>query len=209
MNGKILPVEFYLRDTPTVAKDLLNCLLYHQSPKGLLVGRISETEAYTPDDPASHSFRGKTPRNSAMFLKGGHTYLYLIYGVYYCLNAVTEEEGVGSAVLIRAVEPLEGISVMEENRKTVVSKQLQRGSKEQIRHGRNLCGGPGKLCQAFGLTHKQNEMPLTKHDTLWITEPENESLVSGEIVATPRIGISVATEKRWRFHFANDNFLSR
>lgn len=208
MQGDALPVEFYLRDTLTVAQDLLNCLLCYQSPQGLLVGRITETEAYTPNDPASHSFRGKTDRNAAMFLTGGHAYLYFIYGMYYCLNAVTEEEGVGSAVLIRAVEPLEGLAVMAKNRGQAEPKRLERWSREYIRQGRNLCGGPGKLCQAFGLTQAQNRLLLTTQETLWIAEPQPAYNSMGEMCATPRIGIAKATERLWRFHIANEPFLS-
>ncbi len=140
---------FYARDSVTVARDLLGRVLFFDSPKGLLGGRIVETEAYTGvADPASHAYRGVTPRNAVMFGPAGHAYIYFTYGMHHCLNVVAERRGTAGAVLLRSLEPLWGLGVM-------------RG------HGvgggdERLCSGPGKICKAFGLTLQQNGLDLTR-----------------------------------------------
>jgi DNA-3-methyladenine glycosylase len=114
-----LPRLFYLRPTLAVAHDLLGCLFVKRTGKKLLVGKIVEVEAYKQNDPASHSFHGQTQRNDVMFLEGGHLYVYFTYGMHFCANVVTGKEGIGEAVLIRAVEPLSGLETMEKNRFSV------------------------------------------------------------------------------------------
>ena len=148
-----VPRRFYNRDTLIVAPELLGKLLVRRESSGLLVGKIVETEAYRGvDDPASHSYRGKTPRNAVMFGAPGIAYVYFTYGNHYCLNAVTEDEGTPAAVLIRAVEPLEGVDLMMRNRG--VEKLTEVGS------------GPGKLTKALQITREQNGCDLTD-PTFW------------------------------------------
>jgi DNA-3-methyladenine glycosylase len=178
---KKLSREFYLRDTIVVAKDLLGKYLVYNRNGKTLIGMIVESEAYKGNDPASHAYSGKTERNSAMFMQGGHLYVYLTYGIHYCANVVTESEGYASAVLIRAVEPLEGIEVMKKNRK--------------ILDINNLTSGPAKFCQAFGITTQQNKLDLTL-DTIFCAESDIKNF---KINKSSRIGVTKATEKLWRF----------
>lgn len=186
-----LTADFYNRRTVDVARDLLGCLLVHQTEGELLAGRIVETEAYGPDDPANHAWRGQTRRNRAMFGPFGYAYVYKIYGMYHCLNAVTCPEGVGEAVLIRAVQPLAGVETMTRNRR--------------VDNPRKLCSGPGKLCQAFGIDSRYNHAPLTE-GALRICAGERQPLV---IINTTRIGISHGAELPWRFCLDDNPFLSK
>ncbi len=186
-----LPSDFYNRRTVEVARDLLGCILVHQTNENTLAGRIVETEAYGPDDPANHAWRGQTRRNRAMFGPFGHAYVYKIYGMYYCLNAVTCPERVGEAVLIRAVEPLVGIETMKRNR--------------GVDDPRKLCSGPGKLCQAFGIDSKYNHAPLTE-GSLRICYGKRDPIV---VITTTRIGISHGAELPWRFCLEDNPFLSK
>lgn len=188
--------RFYNRDTLIVASELLGKLLVRRESSGLLVGRIVETEAYRGvDDPASHSYRGKTPRNAVMFGPPGIAYVYFTYGNHYCLNAVTEEEGTPAAVLIRAVEPLEGVDVMKRNRG--VEKITEVGS------------GPGKLTKALQITREQNGCDLTDPvSDLIICEP-SEAGKAFETIRTTRIGIRLAQDKMWRFYVKGNPHVSR
>ncbi len=171
LEHRALPREFYLQDTLDVARGLLNCLVTRETDAGLTVGRISETEAYRQDDPACHSFRGRTARNARMFGPPGHAYVYFTYGMHFCFNAVAGPEGTADAVLIRAVEPLEGLELMSRRRglaEEEIARLMQmacaQGSgdpKARERWGRSLCGGPGKLCQAFGITRAEDGLDLT------------------------------------------------
>lgn len=186
-----LPRDFYLQDTVDAARSILGKVLVHRAPEGTIAGRIVEAEAYTSDDPACHACRGMTKRNAPMFGPPGHAYVYFTYGMYYCFNAVTAPEGVGEAVLIRAVEPLEGIDLMEENRGTDVLT--------------NLTSGPGKLCMAFGLEKWHSTLDLTGSDLMIL----DDGFVPGEIVTTTRIGIRLAADYPWRFYLKGNPHVSK
>jgi DNA-3-methyladenine glycosylase len=175
--------SFFDRDVTIVARELLGATLLIDGVGGIIV----ETEAYHPSDPASHSFRGPTPRNAAMFAGPGRAYVYRSYGIHWCINFVTAD---ASAVLIRALEPTHGIERMAE----------RRGLADPLR----LCSGPGKLCEALAVTRELDGLPL---DGL----PFSLSLpeVQPAIVIGPRIGISKAVEVPWRFGIAGSPFLSR
>ncbi|GGE48472.1 putative 3-methyladenine DNA glycosylase [Agaricicola taiwanensis] len=181
----VLNPSFFHRDVVTVARDLLGATLTLSG----VGGRIVETEAYHHEDPASHSFRGPTPRNAAMFGPSGHAYVYLSYGVHWCFNIVCGEDP-GSAVLIRALEPTDGIEVM----------CARRGTSDI----RKLCAGPGRLCQALALTRAQDRLPLDRAPFHLSCGNADVAVVTG-----PRIGISQAMEKPWRFGLAGSRFLSR
>ncbi len=175
-----------------VAARLLGCLLEYDDGQIRLVGRIVETEAYNQSDAASHSYKGRTPRTDVMFGPAGHLYVYFTYGMHYCCNVVTGREGEGSAVLIRALEPLEGLDIMEGNR---------RG-----RAGVELANGPAKLCQAYGIDKTWNghdlRQPPLRLQLAEAVPPEN-------IVVTPRIGISQAKDKPWRFYIKGNPYVSK
>jgi len=179
--------SFYSRITDMVAKDLLGCILVHECGEKKLSGKIVETEAYFgKKDPGSHASRGMTPRNSIMFGKPGFAYVYFVYGNHYCLNFVTEKEGTAGAVLIRALEPMEG---MEEMRKR--------------RRNGNLTNGPGRLTQALGITKKQNGMDLTGKELYVLKGRKPE-----KIVTTTRIGIKEGSELKLRFYIKGNKFVS-
>jgi DNA-3-methyladenine glycosylase len=177
-------------DTLTLAQKLLGCTLVHESEEGKTAGIIVETEAYLYDDPASHSFRGKTNRNAPMFDEAGTVYVYLIYGIYECFNIVSNKTGIGEAVLIRALAPTEGIELMQERRNTQNLK--------------NLCSGPGKLVQAMGISRLQNGILL--NDKLYCTAPQSADF---ETISTTRIGISQAVDLPYRFYVKGSRFVSR
>ncbi|NTE88019.1 DNA-3-methyladenine glycosylase [Agrobacterium rubi] len=175
--------SFYLRDSVAVAKDLIGCEFRVHNTAGIIV----ETEAYRPDDPASHSFSGPTPRNRAMFGDHGHLYVYRSYGLHWCANIVCTP---GSAVLIRAIEPTDGIDLMK----------LRRNTADIV----NLCSGPGKLTQAFGITRDMDGLPVTR-DPITVTRQTGTITT----IAGSRIGISKGIEQPWRFGLADSRFLSR
>ena len=182
--GERLPTAFYDRPVVDVARDLIGCTLSHQSTSG----RIVETEAYHPSEPASHGFAGETVRNAALFGPPGRAYVYFSYGMHTLFNAVAEPAGVGAGVLIRALEPTDGIALMRERR--------------GVEHERQLCSGPGKLAQALAITLDDNGSSLTE-GSIGIFAPL-ESSSDLEIYTSPRIGISKATELQWRF-YAHEN----
>ena len=157
------------------------------------MGRIVECEAYQEDDPASHSFRGLTERTRVMFGPAGHLYVYFSYGMHWCCNVVTGVDGEGSAVLLRAAEPLRGIERMRE---------LRGGGQD----ARNLCSGPGRLTQAFALGREHNGLDLVTGSGLWISPGRRAA--PDLIEQGPRIGISVARDRAWRFSLRDNAFVS-
>jgi len=185
--------SFYSRPAPVVAPDLLGRLLVRKRTTGLLCARIVECEAYQEDDPASHSFRGLTNRTAVMFGPPGHLYVYFSYGAHWCMNVVTGEDGEGSAVLLRAAEPMSGIEVM----------QARRGRTE----ARLLCSGPGRLAQAFGVSGADNGLDLASGHDLFLSQ--GTRLDPADVSMSPRVGISVAREQPWRFFEAGSSFVSR
>jgi DNA-3-methyladenine glycosylase len=185
---EVLGRDFYARDSLEVAGDLIGRMLIRTTGGRRLMGRIVEAEAYARDDPASHAFRGPTPRNASMFGPPGHAYVYRSHGIHHCLNVTT---GDGSAVLLRALEPVRGLGEMAE----------QRGLDDP----RLLCAGPGRLCQALGVSLADDGRDLTIRRKLWMAQGEPAVTV----VATPRVGISVAIDRRWRFVEEGSAFLSR
>lgn len=180
----ILPVSFYNRDTITVAKELIGKVLIRNFNNTQLKGIITETEAYCSDDPACHAYNGKTKRNAALFGPVGHTYVYFTYGCHYCVNIVARDDSVlAGGVLIRAIQPLEGLEIMQELRGNVPKK--------------NLANGPGKLTQALAITRKDEGLNVSQLGDFYIVE--TETLRVEKITVTKRIGISRATERLWRF----------
>lgn len=195
---KPLTRSFYERRTTVVAFELIGKFLVFHQGRNRLAGRIVETEAYLgADDPASHAYRGVTPRNRVMFGPAGFSYVYFTYGVHYCFNIVTEKNGVPGAVLIRAVQPLAGISVMEQRRKQV-SRQ-------------NLTNGPAKLTQAFGISKQHLGHDLTA-EPLYVTDEwggKAERFGSHlNIQATTRIGIRRGKGMMLRFCLVGNPFVS-
>jgi len=189
-----LPRSFYLQNTLEVAQNLIGKLLVHRVGGIFLSGFIVETEAYVgPEDRASHASRGLTKRTSLMFGPPGFAYIYLIYGMYYCFNVVTEREGYPAAVLIRALEPYEGVPLMLERRR--------------VQSLREVANGPGKLTQALQITGEMNGWDLCFSD-LWIEEGKKvERIGQGK-----RIGVHYAgewKEKPWRFFEVGSEYLSR
>lgn len=186
-----LPLDFYLRDTETVARDLLGKKLVHIANGVRLSGLIVETEAYLGvEDAAAHSFGDRrTARTESMYLEGGHAYVYFIYGIHYCFNVVTRAAGIPQAVLVRALEPLEGIEVMRERR------NCSKSAAKDI----TLTSGPGKLCQALGIDRNCDRLSLIKSKELFI---EDASAPDSKIIACPRIGVAYAGEAaKWPLRF--------
>jgi DNA-3-methyladenine glycosylase len=196
----ILQRSFYQRDILAVSCDLLGKILVHQTPEGTTSGRIVEVEAYLgPEDRAAHSYGGRrTPRNDVMFGEKGHAYVYLIYGMYYCVNFTSGSVlGKPEAVLIRALEPLSGQELMAKRRK------------QSLTNAGNLTNGPGRLCMAMAITKTQN-----RHD---ITNPpffieEAEAVSRSEVVKSTRVGVDYAgdwKDKPWRFYIRGSPFVSK
>lgn len=178
--------SFFGRHVLEVAPELIGATLLFNG----VGGRIVELEAYHHTDPASHSFRGPTERNAIMFGPPGYSYIYRSYGIHWCLNFVCEPKGSASAVLIRALEPTEGLGTM----------RRRRGMADE----RLLCSGPGRLCEALGITHKQNGFALD--------EPPFELFgrtAAVEVAIGPRIGITKAVDKPWRYGLKGSRFLSK
>ncbi len=176
---------FFARSVHEVTPELVGATLLVDG----VGGRIVEVEAYDHEDPAAHGYKGQTARNASMFGPPGRAYVYRSYGVHWCLNLVCEEEGVASAVLVRAIEPTHGLDLMSE----------RRGTAEL----RLLCAGPGRICQALGVTGE--------HDGLSLDRPPFELYAADEVevVAGPRIGITQAADRPWRYGEADSKYLSR
>ena len=191
--------EFYARPTLTVARELLGQRMVRRLNGERLAGRIVEVEAYIgATDRSSHARSGKTARNAAMFGAPGHAYVYLIYGMYHCLNLVTEADGFPAAVLIRALEPLEGIPTQ---------RQL-RGMQRPLR---DLTRGPGRLCQALAVDRRFDGVDLCSSQAqLWVEY--DEKIPASQIIPSPRIGVrgdTAALTARWRFLIRDNPWISR
>lgn len=184
-------MENLLGDAVGAAKELLGYRLVNETDAGLAAGIIVETEAYTSDDPASHTFRGQTARNGVMFGPAGYAYVYFTYGTHYCFNVVTGPAGNGQAVLIRALEPVEGIKLM-----------VKRRGKSNLGE---LCNGPAKLVQAMGISKTDYGVNLLNGGNLRL-EP---GIKPSKIVQTTRVGIKQAIDHPWRFYITGSNYISK
>jgi DNA-3-methyladenine glycosylase len=181
--------------TTALARFLIGKLLVSEHPDGRTSGRIVETEAYPPGDAAGHAFRGPTPRHQALYLERGHAYVYLAYGTSLMCNVSSEATGVGAGVLIRALEPLEGIALMEARRGT--TKHL------------NLTRGPGRLAAALAIDRSLNGVDLCAPGRLWLaTASPGGQAKPGPIGRSPRIGITREVERPWRFYERGSPFVS-
>lgn len=186
---RTLPRDFYDRPTLDVARELIGKVLVHAAPEGRTAGRIVEVEAYIGEsDPACHAAPGPTPRNRVLYGPPGLAYVYFNYGMHWLVNAVTEAEGWPAAVLIRALEPLEGIAHMRARRAAATLRDAEAFSEDE------LCRGPGSLCRAMGIGRDQNREDLCGK-RLYI---QDRGLAAGDIAWSPRIGITVGVDHRWR-----------
>jgi DNA-3-methyladenine glycosylase len=179
-------------DTVKLARFLIGKVIVHDLPAGRLSGRIVETEAYPPGDPAGHHFRGPTPRIRSMYLTPGHVYVFFNYGAHFMLNVVSEPAGIAAAILIRALEPLDGIALMQRHRKTTRLLDLTRG--------------PGRLAAAFQIDRRHDGLDLcAPGDDLWLGETSHPI---GSIGKTVRIGITRAADEMLRFYERGNRFVS-
>jgi DNA-3-methyladenine glycosylase len=178
-------------DTAALARYLIGKLVVRETPEGVLSGRIVETEAYIVGDAAGHTFRGMTPRTRSLFLEPGHAYIYLNYGVSYMLNVSSEAAGIGAGVLIRALEPLEGVLIMQRNRGT-----------ERLR---DLARGPGRLAQALEIGPWADGLDLCQEGPLWLASSDDEP---GEIGQGVRIGLTKDADRPLRFYVRGNRFVS-
>jgi DNA-3-methyladenine glycosylase len=196
---RYLPRSFYFHDTVTVARSLLGCVLWRRLGDGMkLAARIVETEAYLgANDMASHARRGlQSERNAAMYLEGGHAYVYFTYGMHWCLNVVTQEEGLAEAVLLRAAEPLQGIEALRERR-------------PKAKKDTDLMNGPGKICMALDIDRRLDGVSL-RGAALWLA-PRDAEVSDDDIVVSPRIGIDNSGDAAtWplRFFLRSNRYVS-
>jgi DNA-3-methyladenine glycosylase len=191
--GTVLPREFYRRDPREVAPDLLNKVLVAADGRA---ARIVEAEAYCgPLDAAAHTYRGRTPRNAVMFGEPGLLYVYFTYGMHYCCNAVCGDEGEGVAVLLRAAEPIAGL-------------ELIRAARPAAKRDRDLCSGPARLCQAFGIDRKQDGADLVTADH-GLTIVDDGTPPPKDPAVGPRIGIRHAAEEPWRWYVRGNPHVSK
>jgi DNA-3-methyladenine glycosylase len=184
--------EVLRSDSVAVARRLLGSYLVRELDGQQLIVKIVETEAYHQTDPASHSYKGRTPRTDVMFGPAGHVYVYFTYGMHYCMNVVTGERGEGSAVLIRAVEPLQGEELMRANRRGLAGVQIT--------------NGPAKLCQALKVDKAMNGHDLHLTPLQLILQP---AVPATDIITTTRIGISKAKDEPWRFYLKDNPYVSK
>jgi DNA-3-methyladenine glycosylase len=194
LSRRRLPRSFYERPAVEVAPDLLGRVLVRiLADGGRLAGRIVETEAYEPGDPASHGFRRITERNRTMFGAAGHLYVYFTYGNHWMLNVVTRRAGEPSAVLLRALEPLEGLDAM----------RAARGRDDLV----GLCSGPGKLAQALSVDRASDGDDLVRGDVIWLEA--GSPVGAADVTAGPRVGVSVGVDQAWRFVERESRFVSK
>jgi DNA-3-methyladenine glycosylase len=190
-----MPRRLHREDLPSetvaLARFLIGRILVHDSREGRASGRIVETEAYVVGDASGHAFRGETRRNRSLFLDRGHAYVYFIYGCWFCLNVSSEHAGIGAGVLLRAVEPLEGMALMARRR--------------HIAHPRDLARGPGRLATAFGIDSRLDGLDLCAGQALWLGEAERPG---GRIAASVRIGLSKEADRVLRFYERGNPFVS-
>lgn len=206
-----LPRSFYERDSKVVARALLGTVLECETPEGRASGRIVETEAYLgPSDPASHAAAGLTGRTRYLFGRPGSAYVYFIYGVHWCVNAVAWRHGAGTAVLIRALEPVEGIALMRARRwaRRGVRRRAARAAEEDGmgRRDRDLTNGPGKLCVALGIDGRLNGVTLLRPP---LTIRVGHEIADSLVAVSPRIGITRAAELPCRFFVRDSPYVSR
>ncbi|MFA5809405.1 MAG: DNA-3-methyladenine glycosylase [Thermoleophilia bacterium] len=190
MPEKVIPKSFYARRVQTVARDLIGCKLEHDGVGGIIV----ETEAYNRIDPACHAFRGQTERNRVMFGPPGVAYIYFTYGMHHLVNIVCEQDGEPAAVLIRALEPTDGIEEMKRRR-------------DPVRNLVQLANGPGKIAQALGIDLRHYGQPVYRGGLK--VRARGADWQKPDIVTTSRIGIKAGTEHKWRYCAAESRFLSR
>ena len=195
MKPKLLSIDNIVKlGSVEAAPLLLGWILCRQVKEGVIKVRIVETEAYHQADPASHSFRGITPRTAPMFQAGGRLYIYFTYGMHYAINVVTGQAGEGEAVLIRAAEPVQGIEIM----------QTYRG----ITDAKNLTNGPGKLAQAIGIKDTKLTGKILNKSSIWL-EPPEKPIDKPEIITSTRIGITRAADQPWRFYLKGNPYVSK
>jgi DNA-3-methyladenine glycosylase len=181
-----LPVE-----TQELAAALLGCVLVRESDDGMTAGRIVETEAYLPGDPACHAYSGKSPRNATLFGPPHRAYVYQIYGTSFCFNLSSEPDEEGAGVLVRALEPIEGLALMRERR--------------GVQTERDLCRGPGRLCRALEIDRSLDGVDLFADPRLWLADADGAAV---RVRRSRRIGLTRAAERRLRFYAAGSPFLS-
>jgi DNA-3-methyladenine glycosylase len=186
LDSDVLPVE-----TKALAKALLGCILVRESEEGIAAGRIVETEAYLPNDPACHAFSGKTSRNATLFGPPHRAYVYQIYGTSFCFNLSSECEGTGAGVLVRALEPTQGLELMQRRR--------------AVERARDLCRGPGRLCRALAIDRSFDGADIFLGHSLWLARDER---ASETVRLSRRIGVTRAADHRLRFYLAGNPYVS-
>jgi DNA-3-methyladenine glycosylase len=193
--SNVIEPQWFARPASEVAPDLIGCVLVRQLPNGdRRQGIIVETEAYGPDDPACHAYRKRTPRNTVMFGPAGYSYVYLIYGMYHCFNVVTDQDGVASAVLIRA------LALPEARLDSGLSPKAQA----------RLAAGPGKLCRCLEIDRSLSQIPLMEGQPLWLEHPQREqSAPTLELIQTTRIGLTQGADIPWRWYLKHSAAVSK